>query len=178
MSEPKAENIVIEVNAKDNEEQREKDIESCANFVTDNDELCDNVEELTKEEAEKIDKMLNKTEEDDESNDDVVSDLAGEAKDLLGKFKSYISGSKLDDKCAEASKRTGVKKDIIKNAFIKNALSTVADALNLTISIAGDIITGGVKFIENIILNVVNFASGTLHKLITAVTLNCGTVEY
>lgn len=178
MSEPKAENIVIEVNAKDNEEQKEKDIESCANFITDDDESCENVEELTEEETEKINKMINEVEEDNEFDENVFSNLAGEAKDLLGKFRDYISGEQLDEKCEEAEKRTGVKKDIIKNAFVKNGLRTIADALNLTISIAGDVVIGAVKFIETIIFSVVNFTTGTLHKLITAVTLNCGSAAY
>ena len=169
----KADSVVIEVTAKD----IDTDNDSIASFTPDSVEVH-KAEELTKEEAEKIDKMLSQNEENDSSMEDKASDLAGEAKDLLNKFKNYISGDKLDEKCEEAEKRTGVKKDIIKNAFVKNGLRTIADALNLTISIAGDVVIGAVKFIENIILNIVNFATGTLHKLITAVTLNCGSVAY
>ena len=169
----KADSVVIEVTAKD----IDIDNDSTASFIPDNAETHE-ADELTKEEAEKIDKMLSQNEENNSSMEEETSDLAGEAKDLLNKFKNYISGDKLDEKCEEAEKRTGVKKDIIKNAFVKNGLRTIADALNLTISIAGDVVIGAVKFIENIIFNIVNFTTGTLHKLITAVTLNCGSVAY
>lgn len=170
MSESKTENVIIEVTGKEDNKKDSSNIE----FVPEDINDSIKVDELTEEESNKIDEMFKEK----EPQQDQSSDLAGEAKDLLNKFKNYISGDKLDEKCEEAEKRTGVKKDIIKNAFVKNGLRTIADALNLTISIAGDVVIGAVKFIENIILNIVNFATGTLHKLITAVTLNCGSVAY
>ena len=170
MSEPKTENVIIEVTGKEDNKKDSSNIE----FVPEDINDSMKVDELTEEESNKIDEMF----KEEELQQDQSSDLAGEAKDLLNKFKNYISGDKLDEKCEEAEKRTGVKKDIIKNAFVKNSLRTIADALNLTISIAGDIIIGAVNFVENIIRNIVNFTTGTLHKVITAVTLNCGTAEY
>lgn len=104
--------------------------------------------------------------------------LAGEAMSLLGKFKEYIGGDKFDKVCADASQRHGVDKSVVQNAFVKNALGTIANALNLTVSIAGDIIKGAVGFIDTIISTAVNFTTSTLHKLVKVLTLNCGTLEF
>ena len=104
--------------------------------------------------------------------------LAGEAMSLLGKFKEYVGGDKFDKVCADAADRHGVDKSVVQNAFVKNALGTIANALNLTVSIAGDIIKGAIGFIDTIISTVVNFATSTLHKLVKVLTLNCGTLEF
>jgi hypothetical protein len=104
--------------------------------------------------------------------------LAGEAMSLLGKFKSYIGSDKFDKVCADAADRNGVDKSVVQNSFIKNVLGTIANALNLTVSIAGDIIKGAVGFIDTIISTAVNFTTSTLHKLVKVLTLNCGTLEF
>jgi len=110
--------------------------------------------------------------------DENPDSLAGEAMSLLGKFKEYIGGDKFDKVCADAADRNGVDKSVVQNAFVKNALGTIANALNLTVSIAGDIIKGAVGFIDTIISTAVNFTTSTLHKLVKVLTLNCGTLEF
>lgn len=98
------------------------------------------------------------------------------AVDMLVKFKNFISSDNFDQKVNDVSRKYNVDKCVVKNKFIKGFLGTVADVLNLTISITGDILVGAVRFINSIIKNIVNFASATLHKLVNLITLNCGTV--
>ena len=91
---------------------------------------------------------------------------------------NFIQGDDFDGKCQVKAKEYDLDSAIVKNAFIHNALGSIANVLNLTVHITGDILKGAVGFINLIIGNVVGFATSTLHKLITIVTLNCGSIQY
>lgn len=159
-------NFVIEVNASDSE---------TLNSVTANtaEETVSTVKEekLTDEEVEIINESIgeNKTEE---------FSIGDTAQKILDGFKHFIQDEDFDAKCQSKGKEYGVDSEVIKNTFVKNALGSIANALNLSVHITGDIIKGAVGFIETIISNIVNFAVGTLHKVITMVTLNCGSINY
>jgi hypothetical protein len=104
--------------------------------------------------------------------------LGDAAKKILGNFMSFIQGDEFDEKCEEKATKYGLSSSIVKNAFIRNVLGSIANALNMTVHIAGDIVKGAVGFIATIIDNVVNFGVSVLHKLVTVATLNCGSVQY
>lgn len=123
---------------------------------------------LTNEEEEIVDKAIGEIEEKEDVKLSVV--------DMLVKFKNFIRSDDFDKKASRVSKAYGIKKAVVKNRFIRGFLGTIADVLNLTVAIAGDIIVSAVKFVNNIIRNIVNFGAGILHKLINLLTLNCGTV--
>ena len=126
---------------------------------------------LTKEEEEIVDKAIGEAEENKEKEDVKLSVV-----DMLVKFKNFIRSDDFDKKVSRVSKTYGIKKAVVKNKFIRGFLGTIADVLNLTVAIAGDIIVSAVKFVNNIIRNIVNFGAGILHKLINLLTLNCGTI--
>lgn len=136
-------------------------------------------ETTVEEEVETVEaEQVNTTELDDDTSEDIsdmAKDIAGEATNLLNNLKDYITGNKLDDKCQKAEEKTGIKKEIIKNAFVRNILRAIADTLGLVITTAGNIILGTVAFIEKLVGSVVNFTQDTLLKLINVLTLNCGT---
>lgn len=129
--------------------------------------------QLTESESVIIEKAL--TEEEEVAIDDMSSNLVGSARNLLAGFKDYISSNKFDKKCQEKAEEKGVEKTVIKDSFIRNFLGMIANALNLTINIAGDLIKSCVAFVEKIISTIINFTSEALHKLVTLLTLNCGT---
>lgn len=125
------------------------------------------VKELSEEESEKIEKIL----EDEEK---VKKEAQTKTVDLLTKFKEYISGNKFNKKCEEAGDKYNLSSTSIKNLFVKNTLGTIADILNLTVSIVGDIILGVSNFINIIICNIATYTSKTLHKIINIITFHCG----
>lgn len=127
------------------------------------------VKDLSEAEDEKVEKILNYDQK-------IIEKEQFKAVDLLTKFKEYVSGEKFDKKCNTAGKKYGIDGKDIKNKFIKNSLRTIADILNLTVSIAGDIINGVTNFINIIISSITNYTSNALHKLINILTLNCGSV--
>ena len=159
ISKPK---VTIEVKAK----------ESTTETVVE--ESKNDTEEVETIEAEQVEA----TELDGNTSEDVsniAKDIAGEATNLLNNLKDYITGNKFDDKCQKAEKETGIKKEIIKNAFVKNILRAIADTLGLIITTTGNIILSAVAFIEKLIGSAVNFTQDVLLKLINVLTLNCGT---
>lgn len=169
--EKKGNNVVIEVKSKATESNVNEEVKAQEEFKSTNDTIeTINADELSAEELENL--------SDDSKLDSNPEGLAGEAMSLFGKFKEYVGSDRFDQVCAGAAERNGVDKSVIQNAFIKNALGTIANALNLSVSIAGDIIKGAVSFIETIISTVVSFSTSTLHKLVTALTLNCGTLQF
>lgn len=106
------------------------------------------------------------------------ANLAGEASQLLNKFKSYISSDNFDEKCENKANELGLEKSVVKNAFLKNVLGTIADTLNLAVHVAGDVLSGTLKFITRLIETIVGYGTSTLHKIINLLTLNCGTIAY
>ena len=122
---------------------------------------------LSEKEREKIDKSI--TGEEDKN-------ARISAVDMLVKFKNFISSNDFDKQAERVSKKYSITKSAIKNRFINGFLGTIADVLNLTVSITGDVIIGAINFINNIIKSIINFTTATLHKLINLLTLNCGTV--
>jgi SepF-like predicted cell division protein (DUF552 family) len=172
----KGSNVVIEVKANNTTTIESEEVKAAQENI----EVI-SAESLSEEELESLSDGAIKEEEtivDETPLEENPDGLAGEAMSLLGKFKEYVGGDKFDKVCADASQRHGVDKSVVKNAFVKNALGTIANALNLTVSIAGDIIKGAVGFIDTIISTVVNFTTSTLHKLVKVLTLNCGTLEF
>ena len=154
--------VTIEVKAK----------ESTAETVME--ELKNDTEEVETIEAEQVEAAeLDGNTSEDVSN--IAKDIAGEATNLLNNLKDYITGNKFDDKCQKTEEKTGVKKEIIKNAFVKNILRAIADTLGLVITTGGNIILSAVAFIEKLIGSAVNFTQDVLLKLINVLTLNCGT---
>lgn len=127
-------------------------------------------EELSEEEEELVDEAMG------EVQDTKKEDVKLSAIDMLVKFKNFISSDDFDKKVEKVSRRYSISKSVVKNKFIRGFLGTIADVLNLTIAITGDIIVCAIKFINTIIKNIINFAASTLHKLINLLTLNCGTV--
>lgn len=167
------ENVVIEVVAEDCETiSKEEVMEKAENLKKDIRETIKREEELTSDEAEAINKVLGSEEVKEEES------LGNMLKDVLGGFMSFIQGDDFEAKCEGKAQEYGVNSTIVKNAFIRNTLGTIANALNLTVHLTGDIIKGAVGFITTIIGNIVNFGVSTLHKLITIVTMNCGTIQY
>lgn len=124
---------------------------------------------LTKKEEELINEVMDIEEERSD-------DMKLSAVDMLVKFKNFIRSDNFDKQADKVSRKYNIKKAAVKNKFIRSFLGTMADILNLTVSITGDLILGAVHFINSIIRNIVNFASSTLHKIINLLTLNCGTV--
>ena len=106
----------------------------------------------------------------------MAKEVAGEAASLLNNIKDYINGSKFDETCEKTAKKTGVKKEIVKNAFVKNILRGIADTLGLVITTTGNLVIGAVNFIDKIIASIINFSVDSLMKLINMLTLNCGTI--
>ena len=154
--------VTIEVKAK----------ESTAETVME--ELKNDTEEVETIEAEQVEAAeLDGNTSEDVSN--IAKDIAGEATNLLNNLKDYITGNKFDDKCQKTEEKTGIKKEIIKNAFVKNILRAIADTLGLVITTGGNIILSAVAFIEKLIGSAVNFTQDVLLKLINVLTLNCGT---
>ena len=165
ISKPK---VTIEVKAK----------ESTTETVVE--ELKNDTEEVETVEAEQVEaaELDGDTSENGNTSEDVsniAKDIAGEATNLLNNLKDYITGNKFDDKCQKTEEKTGVKKEIIKNAFVKNILRAIADTLGLVITTGGNIILSAVAFIEKLIGSAVNFTQDVLLKLINVLTLNCGT---
>lgn len=170
------------VNAGDNVIEVEKDK---TDLVTDpaieKAELTDNEETLIEEaletvEAEEVSGPP-KTEamKNAESNQ---GDLASQATDLLTKFKEYITSESFEAKCEKSAQKYGKDTSAVKSGFIKNSLGTIANVLNLTINITGNIVKSAVSFIEMAIISIVDFSASVLHKLVSLFTLNCGTVAY
>lgn len=127
------------------------------------------VKDLSEKEYEKVEKIL-----ECDDREPVKSKEQIKVVDLLSKFKDYISGEKFENKCDATSKKYNVSSKVIKNKFVSNALGTIADVLNLTVSIIGDVITGAAKFIDVIICSVMTYTTNTLHKIINILTFNCG----
>lgn len=167
----KDENVVIEVIAEECEISKDAVIEAAQNSKNDVHETIAKEEALTEAEVDSIHKAL--------GNEEVQEESLGDAlKGVLGGFMNFIQGDDFNAKCEGKAQEYGVDSTIIKNAFIRNTLGTVANALNLTVHLTGDIVKGAVGFITTIIGNIVNFGVSTLHKLITIVTMNCGTIQY
>lgn len=166
------ENVVIEVVAEECETtSKDKVVEAAQGLKKDIQETIAKEEELTDAETEAIHKVLGNGEVQEESLGDAL-------KGVLGGFMSFIQGEDFEAKCEGKAQEYGVDSTIVKNAFVRNVLGSIANALNLTVHLTGDIIKGAVGFITTIIGNVVNFGVSTLHKLITIVTMNCGTIQY
>lgn len=125
------------------------------------------VKDLSEAEEEKMEKAL-------ECDEVITGKEQVKVVDLLTRFKEYVSGDKFDKKCKEAGKKHGLDGKTIKNKFIRNSLKTIADILNLTISITGDIILGAANFINMIICSITKYTTDALHKIINILTLNCG----
>lgn len=125
------------------------------------------VKELSELEDEKVEEILIKDEKSTKKEQ-------AETISLLTKFKEYISKDKFNEKCNDFGKRYNVEASSVKNLFIKNTLGTVADILNLTVSIIGDVILGVSNFINIVICNIATYTSNTLHKVINVLTLHCG----
>lgn len=173
----KGSNVVIEVKSKSTNTAINEEVEAEKEFKETIEVI--NADQLSPEEIEELsDDAISEVIEENTQLGENPSKLAGEAMSLLGKFKEYIGTDRFDEACQNAADRNGVDKAIIKNAFVKNALGTIANALNLTVHITGEIIKGAVSFIDTIIATVVNFSTSTLHKLVTVLTLNCGSVQY
>lgn len=130
-----------------------------------------NNEKLTQQEEENIIKMISNHGEEKEPENESLTDTA---KNILSKFKDYISGNEFDDKCQEKADKFNVDKAVIKNSFITNVLGTLARVLNLTINTVGNVIISAVQFIDMLITSAVKFTTSTLHKIINVITLNCG----
>lgn len=130
-----------------------------------------NNEKLTQQEEDNIIKMISNHGEEKEPENESLTDTA---KNILSKFKDYISGNEFDDKCQEQADKYDVDKAVIKNSFITNVLGTLARVLNLTINTVGNVIISAVQFIDMLITSAVKFTTSTLHKIINVITLNCG----
>lgn len=133
-------------------------------------------EPLTKDEKVIVDKAMNLEDKVNDKKDAELLNKKVSLVEILNNFKKRITDDKFEDKCIEAGKKYSVGGEVVKNKFIKHFLGTIADVLNLTISITGDIIIGAVRFINSIISSVVNFTAGTMHKLINLLTFNCGSI--
>lgn len=125
------------------------------------------VKELSELEDEKVEEIL-------EKDDRPTKKEQAETINLLTKFKEYISGDKFNKKCNDLGSKHNLNGSNVKNLFIKNTLGTVADILNLTVSIIGDVILGVSNFINIVICNIATYTSNTLHKVINVLTLHCG----
>lgn len=130
-----------------------------------------NNEKLTQQEEDNIIKMISNHGEEKEPENESLTDTA---KNILNKFKDYISSDEFDDKCQEKADKFNVDKAVIKNSFITNVLGTLARVLNLTINTVGNVIISAVQFIDMLITSAVKFTTSTLHKIINVITLNCG----
>ena len=173
---PTEEEIKIVNTVMDNESETVNTVDDDkAEFKPDNSEIMVD-QDTSKQTKQVIYEIVD--EEEGEPLDENPEGLAGEAMSLLGKFKTYIGSDKFDNICADAADKHGVEEQAVKNAFIRNALGTIANILNLTVSIAGDIITSAVHFIDGIVNTVVDFSATTLRKLVKILTLNCGTIAY
>lgn len=125
------------------------------------------VKDLSEAEDEKIEKILEKEEKSSKEEQ-------GKVVDLLTRFKEYISKDKFEKKCDDIGNKYNLNGSSVKNLFVKNTLGTIADILNLSVSIIGDIVLGVSNFINIIICNIATYTSKSLHKVINILTLNCG----
>jgi hypothetical protein len=114
------------------------------------------------------------TKKEESSDAPINPDTALEAVSLLEKFKNYITGAKFDKQCESAAKKHGVNKSVVKNKVVRGFLGTIANTLDLGITIAGDVIMSAINFVAFIINKVLEFTVENLRKLVTVLTLNCG----
>lgn len=142
----------------------------CETLSNDEVEIIDNYIENTKIHYSDSEASLNEKKLSVGENEKIVKDT----KDILEKFKEYITSNKFDKKCEIASEKYGVKKKIVKNKVISGFLGTIANVLGLTITIGGDIIISAINFIAYVINKIILFSIDSLKKIITLLTLNCG----
>lgn len=176
----------FEINVQANENQKsDAVVEASSNKKIEfdsNEQMTDNkAEKILSDISMKDDEVehveAERVQEVQETQEDVFNTVAGDAAALLGGIKEYIQSKGFEDKCKESAQKVGVQKEIVKNAFIKNILGGIANALGLSITVTGNLIIGAVNFIETIITTIVNFATSSLLKVIQVVTLNCGTAR-
>lgn len=179
------------INQENEEEKVSNDIETLNDDISSIDAINNAIEDigvdcekLSNEEVEIIDNYIENTKvhySDSEVSPNEEKSSVGknektveDTKDILEKFKEYITSNKFDKKCEIASEKYGVKKKIVKNKVISGFLGTIANVLGLTITIGGDVIISAINFIAYVINKIILFSIDSLKKIIVLLTLNCG----